>query len=374
MIRTVAAFAIAVLLPLAPAAAQDPDAALDLGGDAYRSGGSVLFAEEGAQDVFLAGERVELEAPIAGSAHLAGRRVEVTGAVGGDLYAMAGNLRVASPVTGTASLAAYDLALVADVAGNLRATGGHVDLAGAVGGSALIAGRDVVIGGVIAGDVELTAESLFFGEGARIDGRLTLYEAEGAPLAVPASVAPPERIERRELEDDAMMPRMDGPEWFVVAAGLVLGALVLAALATVAAMVAPVGMSQLRAIVAEGPFRTLGAGFVTQAALIGGAVLLAITVIGVFLAPFAILAAVVLGIVGYVVAIYLVGVWAITRAGALEPDTFPEYALAALVGALIAGVLTLIPFLGWLVLLALSLTGVGAIATATLRPSYGRFR
>ena len=75
-----------------------------------------------------------------------------------------------------------------------------------------------------------------------------------------------------------------------------------------------------------------------------------------------------LGIVGYVVAIYLLGVWAITRAGALEPDTFPEYALAALIGALIAGLLTLIPFLGWLVLLALSFTGVGAIAVATMRP------
>lgn len=371
MIRTLAAFAFAVLLPLAPAAAQEPDAALDLGGDVYRSGNAVLLAEEGARDVFLVGERVQLEAPIAGAAHLAGRRVEVAGAIGGDLYAMAGDLSVAGPVAGAASLAAYDLAVTGDIAGNLRATGGHIDLGGAVGGSALVAGRDVTIGGAIAGDVELTAETLAFGEGARIDGRLTLYEADDdAPLVVPGSVAPPERIERRLLDDDAMMPRMDGPDWFVVAAGLLLGALILAALATIAATIAPVGMSRLRAIVAEGPFRTLGAGFLTQAALIGGAVLLTVTVIGVFIAPFAILAAILLGIVGYIVAVYLLGVWAITRAGALEPDTFPEYALAALVGALLAGLLTLIPFVGWLVLLALSFTGVGAITVARLRGRY----
>nr|MBA3325024.1 hypothetical protein [Paracoccaceae bacterium] len=108
MIRTLAAFAFAALLPLAPAAAQDADEALDLGGDVYRSGGTVLLAEEGARDVFLAGERVELAAPISGAAHLMGRRVEVAGAVGGDLYAMGGDVRIEAPVAGAASLAAYD--------------------------------------------------------------------------------------------------------------------------------------------------------------------------------------------------------------------------------------------------------------------------
>ena len=89
--------------------------------------------------------------------------------------------------------------------------------------------------------------------------------------------------------------------------------------------------------------------------------MLAATVIGIVLAPFAVLAAVLLGFVGYVVAVYLLGAWAITRAGALEPDTFPEYALAGLVGAVIATLLSLIPLLGWFVILALTFVGVGAI-------------
>ena len=59
-----------------------------------------------------------------------------------------------------------------------------------------------------------------------------------------------------------------------------------------------------------------------------------------------------------------------TQPGALEPDTFPEYALAGLVGAVIATLLTLIPLLGWFVMLALTFVGVGAIVLATFGRRY----
>ena len=234
-----------------------------------------------------------------------------------------------------------------------------------MGGAALIAGDEVEIAAAITGDASVTAETLTFREGARVDGRLTLFEPEGTTFDVPASVAPPERIERREIEGGPMMGRMVGPGWFAIVAGLVLGILVLAALAALAATIAPRSVARLRLIVGDAPFRALGAGFVAQSALIGAAIVLAVTVIGLVLAPFAVLAAILLGLLGYVVAVYLLGAWAMTRAGALEPDTFPEYALAGLVGAVIATLLTLVPLLGWFVMLALTFVGVGAIVMAT---------
>lgn len=364
MIRPFAAIALALLLPLS-AHAQATEDALDFGGDAYRAGGTVAFATPGARDVFLTGERVDLTAPVEGSAHLAGRRVSVEGAVGGDLYAIGADVRVAGPVAGSASLAGYDIELLAAVGGNLRATGSQIDVKGAVGGAALIAGSEVAIAAAIAGDASVTAETLTWGEGARVDGRLTLFQPDGVTFEVPASVAPPERIERREIEDGPMIGHLVGPGWFAIVAGLVFGVLLLAVLAALAPTLAPGKVARLREIVGHGPFRALGAGFLTQSALIGAAIVLAITVIGLVLAPFAVLLAVLLGILGYIVAVYLLGAWAVTRAGALEPDTFPEYALAGLVGAVIATLLSLIPLLGWFVILALTFVGVGAIAIAT---------
>lgn len=365
MIRCLVALALVILLPVAQAAAQDHVDTLDLGGDVFRAGTSATVDAPGAADVFLAGERVDLAQAISGAAHLAGRRVSVDGDVGGDLYAFGADVSVAAPVAGAATVMGYDVTLGAPVAGNLRAAGSRVDIAAAVGGAALIAGNTVLLAAPISGDAVITADDLSFGEGARVDGTLTLYEDEGAATAVPASVAPPERIERRQFEDAPMMSGIGGPTWLAVLIGLVLSALVLAILTVIVAAVAPRSMSRLGAIVADGPFRALGAGFLTQATLIGGAVLFALTVIGLILAPFVLLAAVVLGVIGYLVAVYLLGVWTITRAGALEPDTFPEYALAAVVGAVIASLLTLVPFVGWLILIALTLIGIGAISIAT---------
>ncbi len=366
MIRTLAALALAALAAASAGAQERPDA-LDFAGDAFRAGGTVIFDAEGANDVFLAGERVELAAPIGGAAHLAGRRVAVRGAVAGALYAAGQDVSVAAPVGGAASLTGYDVAVAAPVEGNLRAAGAQVTVRAPVGGAALLTGRTVALDAPVAGDAMISAAALTFGEAAKVGGTLTLFERPGEETAVPAGVAPPERIERRAAEEAPGAPM--GPRaWLSIAAGLVLGAVVVAALGAVAASVAPEGMSRLGAIVHDGPFRAFGAGFIAQSALVGAAILIAATVIGLFIAPFVVLAALLLGVIGYVVAVYLLGVWAVTRAGALEPDTFPEILLAAGVGALIAGLLALIPLLGWLVILALTLTGVGAMAIAAFRP------
>lgn len=368
MIRTIAALCVASALA-APAAAQNNPQAFDFAGDVYRLGGDVVFAGPDGRDAFLAGERVDLAGPIAGSAHLAGRRVSTSGAVGGDLYAAGADVRIAGPVTGAASVAGYDLTVEASIGGNLRAAGYRIDLRGPVAGGALLTGDQVEISSVIAGDAAITADELIFGEGARVDGRLTLFEEEGRTLAVPASVAPPERIDRRVMADGRMTDVI-GRGWAAVIAGTIVGALVLALIVTLAGAIFPRKMARLGGILSGWPLRSLGAGFLAQSALVGGAIMLALTVIGLVLAPFALVASVLLAFCGYVSIVYLIGVWIVTRTGALEPDTFPEHAIAGLCGAVAATLLALIPFIGWLVLLALSFAGAGAIAIATFRPAH----
>jgi hypothetical protein len=368
MIRPIAAaLAIATLLGAASAAA-DEHAALDFADDVFRAGGSVVFAGPEAGDAFLAGERVELAAPLAGAAHLAGRRVETAAPVGGALYAFGADVRVGAPVGGAATLAGYDVLVAGEVGGNLRAAGNHVAVEAPVGGGALLAGRRVELDAAIAGDATIAADRLAFGPGARVDGRLTLFEEPGETAEVPASVVPPERLDRRVAARDGRVAGVPAPGWAAVAAGFVIGVLIVAALATLVPTLAPRGVERLARIVDDRPLRTFGAGFLALSALTGAAAVLAATLIGVVLAPFALLAAAALGLLGYLVGVYLLGSWAVTRAGALEPDSFAEYALAALIGAAIVGLLAFLPFAGWLVALVLAFTGAGALATAWLAP------
>ena len=62
----------------APAFAED--AVLTIAQDRYQAGTSVRFDGAAVQDLFMAGNRVVVAAPISGSAHLAGRRVAVDAA------------------------------------------------------------------------------------------------------------------------------------------------------------------------------------------------------------------------------------------------------------------------------------------------------
>jgi hypothetical protein len=366
MVRIAGAVALAAV---AAGAASAQDETLALGGDVFRGGGTVEHGEAGANDVFLAGERVGLRAPISGTAHLAGRRVEAAAEVGGSVYAAGYSVAVVAPVAGSATLAGYEVEVDAPVGGSLRAFGSTVRVSAPVEGPAFLAGEEVALDAALAGDVALAAETLEFGEGATIGGRLVLYGDEDTRAQVPERVVPPDRIELRTPEGwDAGGPmHMRGPTVAEAAAGFLVGVAVLALLAWVAALIAPVGIEALRDRTALRPFATLGLGFLALSALIGASVVIALTVIGLVIAPAVLLVAVLFGLAGYVVAVYMFGAGLWEVLGRSEPDTAGERAASALIGALAACVILLVPFLGWLFVLAAVLVGMGALTAALLR-------
>ena len=367
-----------LLLLAVPAQAQDGDGLFRFGGDVFAAGGALTIDAPDTDDVFAAGQRVDLTVPIAGSAHLAARRVAADAEVAGNLYAVGADVTVTAPVAGDATLAGYDVAVDAAVTGDLRAAGRHVRVAAPVAGSALLAGDTVALDAAVTGDASIDADALDFGPGARVDGRLLLYGDAAADLIVPDGVAAADRVERHPEEPRPSFgsgpssgPLPSGARgWLGIATGFVVGVLILAVLAFLAAIVAPAGMERLGDRIADRPFRTLGIGFLTLAALIGATVLAIMSIIGVLAAPAIMLATVLLCFVGYLVAVYLVGRAVLVWTGQLPPDTTPERALAALTGAAVVSVVALVPFLGWPLILLLTLAGLGALSVAWFRPEF----
>jgi len=362
-----AALIVATLAATA-ATAQEATDSFRLGDDVYIAGATVEIRGEGIADAFAAGERVDLAAAVSGNAHLAGRRVNADAEVGGDLYAAGADVTLTAPVAGNATLAGYDVNVTADIGGNLRAMARHVGIQAPVAGTALLAGQTVTIDAVITGDAAIGAEELDFGNAARIDGQLTLYGDADDPLSVPESVISPDRIERRTIPDEIAGTDVRRPGPFTLISGFVIGIIVIAALATLVAVIAPQKLERLRDLVRDRPLRTVWIGFLTLSALVGASVLLILTLIGIFVAPAVLLAAAILGFLGYLIAVYVVGraVW--DWLGQLPPDAFLERATAALIGAAIVAVVALVPFLGWLVLLILTLLGLGGLTVALFRP------
>lgn len=349
-----------------PALADEDTALLDFGGDAFRAGGSVIHDTTGADDLFMAGDSLLGTADISGSAHMAGREIVMEGVVAGDVYAAGEDISIRGDVTGDVSIAGRALS-VGRVGGDVRMAGAELRLQGDIGGYAMVAGESLVFDAAVAGDVRLAVERVDWGEAASITGRLYVYEEELGQLEIPDRVISADRIERREIEEwEGPQP----PSWRRAIGGFLMGVVVVAALAAFIAALIPERLAEMRRQVLARPFHTLWLGFLAQSALMGAGVIFAMTLIGLLLTPAMVLLALASGFAGYVVAAYAFGVGLMLAFGGLQPTSIGERALAAGIGALAAGLIGLIPFLGWLFVLALVLAGVGAITIRLFRPVF----
>ncbi|MBW4984676.1 hypothetical protein KZZ07_19225 [Mameliella sp. CS4] len=353
------------LMLAVPALAQDEEAVL--GNDVYKAGQSVRMDEDGRDDAFLAGERVRLAAPVTGNAHMAGRWVDIGADLGGSLYAAGQRVRIEGAVAGDAAVAGYTVAVDAPVGGDLRAFGSEVSVTAAIGESLILNGEIVELDAPVTGDAVISARELTFGPGARIDGTLTLYEEEVGTLVVPEAVVPEERVTRVKLRFKRVSGAFQHPgrgdkRSFGETVGDYLAwGVIIGLIGAVAALIAPKAMGSLADDLLERPFRSVLSGFLGLSVLLGGGVLVALTMIGMLLTPFFWLAAVALGLAGLVVGAYGLGAKVMSLAPAFSKPWIGRV-LAAFVGALLTAVIGLVPFLGWIAMMAILTAGAGALS------------
>lgn len=354
-----------------PVWADDDMARFDFGGDAFRAGISVTHDAAGADDLFVAGDRVTGRADITGSAFLAGRKVTMEGAVAGDVYAAGEDVEIQGDVSGDASLLGRTVS-VADVGGDLRVAASELRLTGNIGGNAIIAGDDVAFDAAVGGDVTLGAQSVDWGDAASIAGRLIVHEEMLGDLEVPERVASVDRVERRETES-LEVGRRHEPRWSRWQSSIgdfLFEVIVVTILAVLIAALMPARLAKMQQQVFARPIHTLWLGFLSLSAVIGASILLAVTIVGLPLVAALVLLAFVGTIAGYAVATYVLGARLLLATGRPEPDSIGSRGIAAGAGALAAAVIGLIPFLGWLFAIALALAGIGAITLNSIRPVF----
>ena len=354
-----------------PAWAEDDSAQFDFGGDAFRAGMSVTHDAAGADDLFMAGDRVTGRADITGSAFFAGRKVTMAGAIGGDVYAAGEEVAIQGDVSGDASLLGRTVS-VERVGRDLRVAASELQVGGNIGGNAIITGGDVAFDAAVGGDVTLAARSVDWGERASIAGRLIVHEEILGDLEIPERVASIDRIERRETEGRGV-ERQDGarrPHWRSSIGDFLFEVIMVAVLAVLIAALLPTRLAEMQRRVLARPIHTLWLGFLSLSAVIGASILLTITIIGLPLVAVLVLLAFLCTIAGYAIAVYVLGVRLLLAMGRPEPDSIGSQGIAAGTGAAAAAVIGLIPFLGWLFAIVLALAGIGAITVQSIRPAF----
>ncbi|GGD46976.1 hypothetical protein [Sinisalibacter lacisalsi] len=356
-----------------PTLAQD-DADWRFGGDAYLAGRTVTLSGEAVDDLFAAGDKVTARTEIGGSAHMAGRYVTLMSRVGENFYGAGMEVDVEAPVAGDVTIMGQRLTITEPVSGDVRATGSRIRLDAPVAGNALLAGETITLNAAIMGDLALATPDVSWGDAASVAGEVHIYTDDPDNVDVPERVASADRVTFHParafdaVDGDVLQER---PGFFTRLRGWLGGILAVGLIGTLFGAIAPKQLAALRERALDRPLRTGLLGFAGLSALVGSVVFLAMTGIGIVVIPVALIAAVLLGIGGYVVGTYSIGVWATAVAGRPMPKSIGDRALAAFSGAAIGALIGLIPWLGWLAVMAIFLVGAGAVVVRITRPAFG---
>lgn len=365
--QLVSALAMGLFL-MSPAMAAD--GSLDLAGDHFAAGQDAGAATPVAGDAFLAGYAVSVNAPVTGNAHAVGYSVAVKAPVDADAYAAGYSVSFDAPVRGNVTAIGNTVTIGAtgQIGRNARLYGATVNIDAPVLGAALIGAETLNLDGPVTGDLVFTGRTINFGTNARVSGRLTLETATA--VTVPAAVASADRVSASLLPADTTRADLDVAPAPAQPASAIGGTLVwwvvLFALGAIVIALTPRLRPALEADISSGVWRPLGWGSAGFAMLIGMVPLLALTLVGLLLVPFALIFAAVVLLLSYIAGSYLVA-YRFTRGWAMPDTTTRRLAVLAL-GIVLFGLIGLIPVLGWLAGLAVTAYGLGSFAIARLLP------
>lgn len=357
---------------LVPSAAFAQTSIVENGGDTFLAGSVVDEAVSTAGDTFMSGRTAVVRGTAQGDLHVTGFDVSVNADVAQDVYAFGATVTLRGTVAEDLTAAGFTLRTEpgAQVAGNARLFGNSVTIGGPIDGALMAAGQDIVLNAPIAGDVRILARTISFGPEASVGGTFT-YSTE-TQLTVPERVAPADRVTYTPADawdtwdewDDLTreMPMM--PTFASMFFGFVITLLFFLALGALMLTFMPRRLSNMRKSVAQAPGETFLLGIIGLSVLIGLVPITAMTIVGILMVPFVILAIIVVWTLGYALGAYSVAMRIWTGMGG---DTDPGMAvrLAVFAGAItFISLLNFIPFFGWAANYTLVLLGIGAMTRA----------
>lgn len=346
-----------------PAAAQDKVAERRLGDDVFVAGSDVRIAESGLEDIFAAGRDIAVTGNVRESVHLFGRRLRITGAVGQDAYAAGQEVEIRGPVTGDITAAGERVELTGSAGADIALAGQKVAVTGPVGGDASLVGQEVEITAPITGSVQVRAERIRFGPGARIDGTLAYWSPNR--VDIPAGVIAANRVAgvRTEVEHKTSEPKV-----VPRAVRFVVGVAVFLVLAAILAAIAPGRLALAHERVVERPWLNLLLGVIAASALFGSVLVLVLSIIGLPLVPVVLVLAPLVCALGYLTTAFTVGRLSLGLAHVRRMEGWLGAFTAMATGVVLLAVLRLVPIVGWLVLVFAVIVGLGGWFALLLRP------
>ncbi len=357
---------LALLLPINTAWS---DSSEKVGNDLYSAGEIINIEGSSIDNVFAVARVVNLADSIKGSAHVLAQNITIRDRIGGNLYAAGETIHLFSPLLGDANLAAESLIIISGIANDLRAAGDYVEINSNIGGDLLAVAKTLVIQGVVSGSAALAVAELTFSPDARIDGQLILYTDDAQNFTIPNHVIPAGRVIYKsfaDIDDEFYTAAEDSVHQLKAAVKLFIITTIIFAIVTLARQKS--NNAYRRA------FKSIWASFfhglVALSVLIGGVISLSLTVIGIPISILVLFATVIICVLAYLLGNYFI----VSRIWEKLRDTPPYstlgFFIAALLSAICAATIVTVPWLGWFMMLAVTLFGLGGMSPWRLQEHF----
>jgi len=340
------------------------------------SDGEAKLPETITDDFYTVGQNVSLENPVYGDMMAAGGQVKIDAPVSQDLVLVGGHISIQGEIGDDARLAGGDIQIDSIVKDDLIVGGGTIELGdkGFVGGDFIFGAGSVKINGEINGNVLGATNELFINN--EIKGNVRLMDIEKITFGPKGKVLgdfsyrspkasadiTSETVKGKITYSATEMP-IDQKDFRKIAWGILSGFSIFGFLSLLFTGLFFLWAFRHFLVIAVGAANTkslpsLGIGFL--AAFVTPVLVLILLVTGIGL-PLALIVLLVWGLllfVGKLVGILMIGMRLIRTN---EKSSFPRLYWAFAVGAFLFSVLALIPVLGWILRLLLSLLGIGAL-------------
>lgn len=368
--RWIAAFAAVVVVGLgasAPVVAQSlVQASEDLStiaegtvvdGAAFVAGDSVLVKGTVKGDLFCAGNTVTLSGIVEGDVLCAANTITLGGTIKGDVRVGANTVVLGATIDGSATLAAASVVTEGSsytIGRDMTVGAGSVTLReGTIGRDLRVGASQVTLGGTIGRNVDASVESMTIGEGASIAGAVIYVSEKEASIADGVVAGDVTREEPTTKQNEFMSPRSSFAGIMTV---MIFGVILFVVFALFIALVMP---RYVRTVTA----RYVSAKPFLQAAAVGLATFLVIVPVTLmtFLSGVGALVGLFI-LASYAVALMMSGVLVAYRLGVFMVGDRTSNIFAAMsLGAIILAILVMIPFVGFVVFVAVGCVGLGMV-------------
>ncbi len=326
----------------------------------YAGGNMVSINGDVEKSLYAGGNIITINGNVEDSVNVGGGTIVIRGNVGDSVHAGGGNILIEGEIKEDLFLGGGNITITksASIGGDLILGGGNVEINGPIAGDILLGGGNVTINSKIGGKVKASADELKLGPLAEIGGNLNYTSPKEVKMDEDARVLGEIKFNKRQIKKLGL-----GEKTGTLFGILTLAFLIKVLMAIAAGLILIYLLKGVSEKVIRGGltrfWKSLGFGFSALILTPIAALIILITVIGAWLSGLIMVAYILMLLLAGTLANVAFGSWLIKIVK--KKEGYPINWQAVVIGVISLKIITLIPFVGWLVGLVFCLIALGAL-------------